>query len=474
MFSNSRAPTTGKGAVPTGFADEIVISDATFRTHHHAIEGSSKPNKKRKREDKGDASVLYGENAYKGPFAKWKEPTPEAKTDESGSEIEIEVTDSEQDEDGENPQKVRPPKTTFVTDYAPEQQGESTDFLGSEELDWQGRTYMHVPRDLHINLLRDTSDERNFLPKLKLEHTWTETAGETGKAITALRFFPGPGHLLLASSASGKVLLFDVYRNDREALRSYNGHTRSCNDICFANDGTEFLTASHDRTIKLWDTETGACKTKINVGSTPRVVRFNPDPAHSNEFLAGMHDKKILQYDIRTPETVVQEYDRHTEAVNTITFCDEAKRFVSTSDDRSLRAWEYGIPVEIKIVSEPDMFPLVRAVHHPKKEMIAFQRGDNQIDVYSSADRFRQNRKKGFRGHNTAGSGIDLDISPDGQYLLSGDNGGYVCIWDWKSCKLLNKEKASENVPILGCAWHPKEPAMVITGDARGVIKLWK
>ncbi len=56
-----------------------------------------------------------------------------------------------------------------------------------------------------------------------------------------------------------------------------------------------------------------------------------------------------VQWDIRSGE-VVQEYDRHLGAVNTITFVDENRRFVSTSDDKSLRVWEWwGIITEIHI-----------------------------------------------------------------------------------------------------------------------------
>lgn len=46
------------------------------------------------------------------------------------------------------------------------------------------------------------------------------------------------------------------------------------------------------------------------------------------------------QWDIRSGE-IVQEYDRHLGAVNTIVFVDENRRFVSTSDDKSLRVWEW-------------------------------------------------------------------------------------------------------------------------------------
>lgn len=47
-----------------------------------------------------------------------------------------------------------------------------------------------------------------------------------------------------------------------------------------------------------------------------------------------------VQWDIRSGE-IVQEYDRHLGAVNTITFVDQNRRFVSTSDDKSLRVWEW-------------------------------------------------------------------------------------------------------------------------------------
>ena len=53
-------------------------------------------------------------------------------------------------------------------------------------------------------------------------------------------------------------------------------------------------------------------------------------------------EREILQWDTKTGE-IVQEYDCHHEAVNSVTFVDENRHFVSTSDDKSLRVWEWQV-----------------------------------------------------------------------------------------------------------------------------------
>jgi WD40 repeat protein len=70
------------------------------------------------------------------------------------------------------------------------------------------------------------------------------------------------------------------------------------------------------------------------------------------------------QYDIRTGE-ITQEYDQHLGPVNTITFVDDNRRFVTTSDDKTIRAWDFDIPVTIKYIAEPYMHSMPAVTLHP-------------------------------------------------------------------------------------------------------------
>ncbi|KAL2082215.1 hypothetical protein ACEWY4_022033 [Coilia grayii] len=184
-----------------------------------------------------------------------------------------------------------------------------------------------------------------------------------------------------------------------------------------------------------------------------------------------MSDKKIVQWDIRSGE-VVQEYDRHLGAVNTITFVDENRRFVSTSDDKSLRVWEWDIPVDFKYIAEPSMHSMPAVTLSPNGKWLACQSMDNQILIFGAQNRFRLNKKKIFKGHMVAGYACQVDFSPDMSYVVSGDADGKLNIWDWKTTKLYHRIKAHDKV-CISALWHPHETSKVITCGWDGQIKLW-
>lgn len=325
-FKNADGNALKRKNILTGRAEEVYISDSTFAANHNSyqsVKGYAKnpngigadigdgaqgygnldlvPSKERskelraKRQKVGDTSIVEGEGRYLGPWRRYQDED-RAYEDEAAIAGEELASDEEYIEDAiESVPEIAAP---LATDYQEDiSNSPTTEWHGSEERlrDYQGRSFMYTPR-------RESEVLKNYIPK-KLIHTYKYHT----KTINALRFFPKSGHLLLAASADSRISLSDTGFN-RELLRSYIGHSKSVSDIDFSPDGTNFLSSGYDRKVLLWDTETGKTLQKFSNGKIPHVIKFNPSQPH--EFIAGMSDNTILQFDCRSSE-IINTYDHH-------------------------------------------------------------------------------------------------------------------------------------------------------------------
>ncbi|OMH86251.1 Pre-mRNA-processing factor 17 [Zancudomyces culisetae] len=408
-----------------------------------------------KRKAKGDPSIVEGENAYLGPWAGYEGEKLGVQTGPTDEEKAAYIARNATKELGEaeTSKKLR-------------ENEETTTFHGKNERDYMGRSYMHPPvtEVEHVNFSGQSEVQQCFAPK-KCIHQFSAH----GKGVSAIRFLPKTGHLLLSSGMEGKVKIWDVY-GSHSLLRTFHGHTKAVRDVTFNNDGTRFLSTSYDKYVKLWDTETGQCLNRFSSGKVPYVSRLNP--SEQNLFITGQADKKIIQYDIRTKEKVL-EYSEHLGAISTLAFVDNGRRFVSTSDDKTMRVWEFGLPVVIKLIADPSMHAIPAIALHPSNKFIACQSLDNQVLVWGVGDRFKQNRKKVFTGHLSAGYACQLSFSPDGSYLTSGDADGKLWVWDWKTCKVVKRFIAHKNAVTIDAEWSPVEASKVATCSWDGTIKFW-
>ena len=78
---------------------------------------------------------------------------------------------------------------------------------------------------------------------------------------------------------------------DGEALFTLEGHGGAVYSVCFSPDGKQLASSSFDRTVRLWDVETGACvRTLEGHGDWVLSVCFSPD---GRRLASGSDDRTV-------------------------------------------------------------------------------------------------------------------------------------------------------------------------------------
>ncbi|EJS42232.1 cdc40p [Saccharomyces arboricola H-6] len=341
---------------------------------------------------------------------------------------------------------------------------EISHFYGKSEKDYQGRGYLHPPSDIGVDLDKERMSFRCFLPK-KVIRNYPGHADGT----TALKFLPKTGHLVLSGGNDHIIKIWDFY-HDHECLRDFRGHTKPIKALRFTEDGQSFLSSSFDRSVKIWDTETGKVKTKLHLKSTPADVESRPTNSH--EFIVGLSNSKILHYDDRVSEKqgLVQIYDHHLSSILALKYFPDGSKFISSSEDKTVRIWENQINVPIKQISDTAQHSMPYLNVHPSHNYFCAQSMDNRIYSFSLKPKYKRHPKKIFKGHSSAGYGISLSFSSDGRYICSGDSKSRLFTWDWNTSRLLNSIKIPGNKPVTQVDWHPQETSKVICSGAAGKI----
>ena len=407
---------------------------------------SSPPNKRRLLSDPSDVDGFLGPWRSREP-----PPVPVAPTEE---QLRLREENA-----ARKVKQVRDDSGNVVT-------AETSTLHIAEAKDYQGRSFVDAPPEVRRVDWTAASAGQCYAPKALL-HTWTGHR----KGVSAIRFFPFTSHLLLSASMDHTVKIWRA-SGDYRCLRTYTGHAEAVRDISFSHDGLHFLSVSYDRHVKLWDTETGQCVLRHSTGKAiPFCGRMHPLPVHGSDCLIGQSNKLVVQLDTRSG-VVATEYNEHLQTVHSLTFIDDARRFVSTSDDKKVLIWEYGLPVVVKHITDPSLHSIPAVTLHPSGRHFLGQSMDNQILIFTAGGKYKLKRDKRLVGHQVAGYACEVGVSPDGRWVSSGDGEGRLWVWDWKTGRVVKKIKCHDQV-LIGCEWMENETSKVATCSWDGTIKLW-
>jgi WD40 repeat protein len=116
-----------------------------------------------------------------------------------------------------------------------------------------------------------------------------------------------------------------------------SGHTGLVNSAAFSPDDRRIVTASNDKTARLWDDKTGTALATLS-GHTSWVLSaaFSPDGAR---VVTGSQDGTARLWDANTGAGLAT-LSGHRGKVNSVAFSPDGTRVVTASQDGNVRLWD--------------------------------------------------------------------------------------------------------------------------------------
>ena len=141
--------------------------------------------------------------------------------------------------------------------------------------------------------------------------------------------------------------------SDGHLLETLHGHDQWVRAVAWSPDGQYIGSCSWDNTVRVWNPDTGEELLTINAGSGMNAVAFSSD---SSMIAFGGFDNKVTVRDVLSGQ-FVQTLTGHTDAINHIDFSADGNSIASISSDQSIRFWNVRTGKDIAASKRGDNLP---------------------------------------------------------------------------------------------------------------------
>jgi WD40 repeat protein/serine/threonine protein kinase len=277
--------------------------------------------------------------------------------------------------------------------------------------------------------------------------------------VEAAAFSPD-GRLIVTASDDKTARIWDS-GTGLEILQ-LRGHTNRVPTAAFSPDGTRIVTASLDKTARIWDTATGKEILQLS-GHTGGVwsAAFSPD---GQRVVTASSDKTARIWDAVTGRELAQ-LTGHSARVWSAAFSPDGRNVVTGSFDKSARIWDAATGRQLLVIAgHTDL--VATAAYSPDGKRIVTASLDQTARIWDASTGQQLVLLNGYKERVMSAA-----FSPDGTHIVTASYDKTARTWDSATGKQMLL--LSGHTGRVNCAAFSPDGKRIVTASYDKTARIW-